>query len=132
MVVDIRRAYFYAKSQRNIYIKLPAEDPKAADPTLCGKLAKSLYGARDAGANWHAEYSQFLTSIDLLQGVTNPCHFYSGDHTLKCIVHGDDFLCTGTAEKLGWLRKQFEKRYDCKVEVTGFGAEVGRSVRFFE
>ena len=29
-----------------------------------------------------------------------------------------------------WLRRQFEGRYDCKVEVAGFGKDVGRSVRF--
>ena len=130
MVVDIRRAYFYAKAQRPLYIKLPQEDPKSADPNLCGKLEQSLYGTRDAGANWHAEYSRFLLDNDLLQGTTNPCHFYSADFTIKIIVHGDDFLCTGTPEKMSWLRQRFEDKYDCKVEEAGFGKGVGRSVRF--
>ena len=86
MVVDIRRAYFYAKAQRPLYIKLPQEDPKSADPNLCGRLEQSLYGTRDAGANWHAEYSRFLLENDLLQGTTNPCHFYSADFTIQIIV----------------------------------------------
>ena len=95
MVIDISRAYFYAPSQRNIYVRLPPEDPRSGDPNICGKLKKSLYGTRDAGANWYQAYTNFLLSIDLLQGSTNPCHFFSGDHTLKGIVHGDDFLSIG-------------------------------------
>ena len=88
MIIDIRRAYFHAKAQREVYVKLPPEDPRGDDPSVCGLLNQSLYGTRDAGANWHEEYSNFLKSIDLLQGSTNPCHFFSGDHTLKGIVHG--------------------------------------------
>ena len=130
MIIDIKRAYFYALSQRDTYVKLPPEDPKAGDPNICGKLAKSLYGTRDAGANWHAAYSAFLKSIDLLQGTTNPCHFFSADQTIKGLVHGDDFLFTGSAEKLGWLRGQFEKQYDCKVEIIGHKGGAARSARF--
>ena len=74
MVVDIKRAYFYAPSQRDIYVRLPPEDPRAGDPNICGRLKKSLYGTRDAGANWQQAYTNFLLSIDLLQGSTNPCH----------------------------------------------------------
>ena len=60
MVIDIKRAYFYAPSQRDIYVKLPPEDPMAADPTICGKLQQSLHGTRDAGANWQAAYTAFF------------------------------------------------------------------------
>merc|ERR1711978_132713 len=51
MIIDIRRAYFYAEAQRPIYVRLPPEDPRHADTSVCGKLLKSLYGTRDAGAN---------------------------------------------------------------------------------
>ena len=74
MIIDIKRAYFYAPSQRDVYVKLPPEDPKSKDPSLCAKLMKSLYGTRDAGANWHEEYSAFLKSIDLLQGAVSYTH----------------------------------------------------------
>ena len=64
------------------------------------------------------------------QGVTNPCHFYNNSRTIKGIVHGDDFMFTGTPKELGELRKAFEERYEGKVEVTGFGKGVNRSARF--
>ena len=34
LYVDISRAYFYAKSVRPTYIKLPSEDPRSGEPGL--------------------------------------------------------------------------------------------------
>ena len=47
MVNDVRRAYFYAKIKRDVYIELPKED-KDHDSGLLGKLRLCLYGTRDA------------------------------------------------------------------------------------
>ena len=130
MVIDIKRAYFYAPALKDIYVRLPPEDPRSSDPNLCGKLQKSLYGTRDAGANWHAAYSAFLQRVGFQQGSANPCHFTDALRGIKGLVHGDDFLFTGSKAQLSTLRKQFEAEYDCKVEVAGFGKGVERSARF--
>ena len=55
MAVDIKRAYFYAKSRRETYIELPAEDYEAGDGEKCGVFSLSLYGTRDAALNWECE-----------------------------------------------------------------------------
>ena len=68
MIIDISRAYFYAPAQKDMYIKLPPEDPRAGEEGICGKLKMSLYGTRDAGANWHLAYSSFLRRIGMAQG----------------------------------------------------------------
>ena len=44
---DVRRAYSYAKIQRDVYIELPEEDDKRGTGML-GKLRLCLYGIRDA------------------------------------------------------------------------------------
>ena len=62
--------------------------------------------------------------------MVNPCHFYSKDFELKGIVHGDDFLFTGTAAQLEWLRQKFEKEYETKIEVIGYGPNIANSARF--
>ena len=80
---------------------------------------KSLYGTRDAGANWHEAYSSFIKEIGLLQGVTNPCHFFTKSRELKGIVHGDDFLFSGCKADLDWLRGKFEKKFECRVNTIG-------------
>ena len=50
--IDISRAYFQADALRDVYVQLPDED---AEPGMCGKLVKSMYGTRDAAQNWGEE-----------------------------------------------------------------------------
>ena len=100
IIIDIKRAYFYAPAQKAIYVKLPPEDPQSSNPEVCGKLKKSLYGTRDAGANWHLAYSKFLKRIGMIQCAANPCHFIDEARGLRGVVHGDDFLFTGRRAEL--------------------------------
>ena len=46
--VDVKRAYFYAKSTRPVYVEIPIEDYEPGDTHKVGKLNLSLYGTRDA------------------------------------------------------------------------------------
>ena len=55
--IDIRKAYFNAPARRAVYVELPAE---IAEPGMCGRLLKSLYGTRDAAQNWDVEYARFI------------------------------------------------------------------------
>ena len=48
---DIKRAYFYAKVVRPVFIEIPVEDRKPGDDNLVGKFNFSLYGTRDAAQN---------------------------------------------------------------------------------
>ena len=46
--LDVSRVHWYPESIRDVYVKLPAEDPKGNDPTICGKLKHTMYGTLDA------------------------------------------------------------------------------------
>ena len=48
MVQDVKKACFYAPATREVYVELP---PERAQPGMCAKLQKSLYGTRDAALN---------------------------------------------------------------------------------
>ena len=48
----VRWAYFYAAVKTPTYIRIPEEDWKEGDESRCGKLNVSLYGTREAAANW--------------------------------------------------------------------------------
>jgi len=50
MVNDVRRAYFYAKIQREVYFELPEEDEMHGK--MLGKIKLCLYGTRDAAKGW--------------------------------------------------------------------------------
>ena len=60
MSVDVRRAYFYAKATRPVYIEIPIEDFEPGDEGRVARLNMSLYGTRDAAQNWAREYTTFL------------------------------------------------------------------------
>ena len=57
---DAGRAYFYAPATRCAFIKLPEED---AGPGMCGRLKKSMCGARDAAKNWEVEYQSAMAEL---------------------------------------------------------------------
>ena len=66
----------------------------------------------------------------MTQGAANPCHFREAGRDLRGLVHGDDFLFTGTRDNLEWRRKHFEDEYACKIEIIGYGLDVASSARF--
>ena len=117
--IDISRAYFYAKSVRPTYVKLPAEDPRSSDPTCCGRLLMSMYGTRDAALNWHEEYAETLRQADYVRGIANPCLFYNHTTDVSVMVHGDDFLATGDGKAVESLKKVLSDAYKVKVETLG-------------
>ena len=94
--VDIRKAYFNGVPTRNIYIRLPPE--LGLPRETLGKLARCMYGTRDAGAIWEQCYVDCLTKIGFQQGVASPCCFYFPAWEVSIVVHGDDFLSVGPAD----------------------------------
>ena len=42
-IADVSRAHFYADAVCNACVRLPSEDLKAKEPSVCGKLRKTMY-----------------------------------------------------------------------------------------
>ena len=70
--IDVRRAYLQAGARRDVYVELPEEDYEEG---MCGKLVKSMYGARDAAQNWEEEYSNFMEELGFQRGIGSLCVF---------------------------------------------------------
>ena len=51
MSIDVRRAYFYAKTIRPVYIEIPKEDWELGNESRIARLNFSVYGTRDAAQN---------------------------------------------------------------------------------
>ena len=90
--VDVRRAYFYAKVSRSVYIEIPAEDWQPGDEGKVARLNLSLYGTRDAAQNWAAEYTSYLQSLGSL--LARAPRATSGTQRENCISR-----CTGTTSQ---------------------------------
>jgi len=89
MVNDVARAFFEAPVKRNICLELPLEE--GARPDEVGILKKSLYGTRDASANFQMEVKIVLTKAGFRQVKYNPSLYYHIERGIRTLVHGDDF-----------------------------------------
>ena len=118
MLSDVKRAYFHAPAVRELYVELPDEDPGKAQG-LVGKLNLSLYGTRDAAANWQKCVAEHLVGIGFQQGLSNPCVFHHKARNVRTLVHGDDYASTGDIKNLKWLQTELEARFNMKTQVVG-------------
>ena len=57
LIADVSRAFFEAPAKRDLCVELPEEALEGEETTTntVGKLLASLYGTRDASANWQEE-----------------------------------------------------------------------------
>jgi len=123
MVNDVARAFFEAAATREICVELPDEDKTEEDVKNdnVAILCQSLYGTRDAAANFQAEVRRFMRSIGFKEGRYNVTTYYHKDYDIKCMVHGDDFVSSCTREAAEWFRRNLERRFEIKTSVIGHG-----------
>jgi hypothetical protein len=117
--IDIKRAYFYAKARRDVYVKIPDEDMEPGDENRVAKLRLSLYGTRDAAQNWAREYGSHLCSIGFEKGKASPCNFYHKERGIRLTCHGDDFFVAASLKSIEWLIREMKKKYELKSQILG-------------
>ena len=107
MINDVRRAFFYAKALRPIWVELPREDYDETDEhdDNVGLLEMSLYGTRDAARNWSDTVEKHLKGIGFKQGKASGNIYYHLGRELSTLVHGDDYITVGSEESANWLKK---------------------------
>ena len=91
----------------------------SSDREACGELLYSMYGTRDAAANWESEYSEYLATHGYKKGAACPCHFWNPHTGVKALVHGDDFLAIGTESALKDMIQVVTQKYEAKYELWG-------------
>ena len=62
LIADVSRAFFEAPAKRDLCVELPEEalEGEETPQSTVGKLLASLYGTRDASANWQDEVSKCM------------------------------------------------------------------------
>ncbi len=117
--IDISRAHFHSPARREIYVALP---PERGRPGFCAKLQKSMYGTRDAAANFASMVMDTLRGMGFEIGVFNPCLCRHAGRGLMLFYHGDDFVCLGPADNIQWFADALNKHLIVKVRgVLGGG-----------
>ena len=79
MHIDVSRAYFHAKAQRPVLIRLPVENRMGADAGKVGLMKKkSMYGTRDAASNWERDWQGHVQKWDFNWGSARRICFTTG------------------------------------------------------
>ena len=112
--IDVRKAYFNAVPERDLYVRLPAELGMSKD--YVAKLKKCMYGTRDAASLWENCYGDALKKMGFVQGVASPCCFYHSAWGVQCVVHGDDLTALGNADGLNAYEKAMQEAFECKLK----------------
>ena len=89
--------------------------PKRAMPGKCARLKFTLYGMRVAARNWEKAYSSTMRKCGFIQGKANATSFYHPKRGIRVVVHGDDFIASGTEENLKWLEARLVEVYPLKM-----------------
>ena len=122
MLSDVKRAYFNALAQRELYVDLPKEDPEY-QPGWVGRLRLALYGTRDAAQLWQECLAEHLVSIGFERGRSNPCVYYHRARDIRVLVHGDDYASAGLLPDLRWMQRELEGRFDMKTTLVGHAGD---------
>ena len=119
MVCDVSRAFFYAPVQHEIYVELE-------DNNMCAKLRKmSMYGTKAAAQNWQKKVQETMAKLGFSIGKASPVLFCHPQRSLKCLLHGDDFVVSREPVDLVWMRNELESRLE--INTTILGDEPGMS-----
>ena len=129
MSIDVSRANFYARSKRRVFIDLPAEDPRAGEPGLCGELERKMYGTYDIAALWGEDYSGHLVDGGVRQGRGFALHLPAPEER-----HSDDgaqrrLLCRCLQASTKYLEQVLASQYDIKVKMIGPHAGDEKSMK---
>ena len=90
-----------APARRAICVALLGEEGHEGDDV--GLLLQSIYGNRDASANFHEEVRKVLTKAVFKRGKYNPSTHHHEKVGIKALVHGDDFMSSESRKSLRWF-----------------------------
>ena len=119
---------FYADAVRDVYVRLPDEDPKAKQPGVCGKLRKTMYGSLDAAQCWGEHCAQVLEAGGFSRGVSSPCHFFHEGLQTYILVHGDDFFIVGRREERKHTMSLLQGAYELSKVVCSGNQFLGKNI----
>ena len=84
-------------------------------------LQQSLYGTRDAAANFQLEVRKVMKSAGFEVGKYNVSTYYNAQRKLRTLVHGDDFVTVCNREDVKFIREKLDQRFQLKTSVVGRG-----------
>ena len=117
MHIDVSRAYFHAKAQRPVLIRLPLEDRMGTDAGIVGLMKNSMCGTRDAASNWERDWQEPVKKWGFHMGLSSKNPFHHKDNRVSGLTHGDDFVLAGPTKKLMEFGRKMTSVYPIKAKI---------------
>jgi transposase InsO family protein len=121
MQMDVKTAYLNAPMDEEVYMRQPEGFIDAARPHAVCLLIKSLYGTKQAGANWNKEVNSFITrELGYTRSQCDPCLYHrvsrSGGSMLLGLFVDDIISSFDAADAAEWseLKAAFMSKYESK------------------
>ena len=92
---------------------------------MCAKLRMSMYGTKAAAQNWQQKVQETMATLGFSFCEASTVLFCLPQRSLKCLVHGDDFVVSGEPIDLVWMRNELESKLE--IITTLLGDEPGMS-----
>ena len=127
MVNDVARAFFEAPMRRDLCFELPAEADEGED--IVGHLIMSLYGTRDASANFQEEVNSSMNKNKADQSKYSQSVYDNMECGLITLVHRDDFITVGNRKNIRWFKNKLEGRFEIKTKIIGQSEGEDRDAR---
>ena len=127
--IDVKAAYLNAPLTEDLYMCVP--DGVSAQPGQVCKILKSIYGLKQAGANWHGLITKWFASVGFTRSETDPCLYVKKGSGAMCTLYVDDMILVSrsTHEQrvvVESLRKKFT------IKVTSLNVYLAQRIVFEE
>lgn len=122
MINNVARTFVEAPARRPTCVELPEE--AQAEPQYVGTLMMSLFGTRDAAANFHAEVSEFMQTCGFEQWSYQPSMYYqrrreSEEARIRSFcAMGRTRVSQSCRGDVDWLNEDLEGRFESKTKVV--------------
>ena len=102
-----------------LYVRLPSELLNSGEEGMVGLVVKAMYGVKEAGNLWNADYTGKVKSAGFVQSEYDPCVFIKGDDqgVVAVGVHVDDsFVSNGNHKIFEQLLATLRESYTINVK----------------
>ena len=111
--------------KESMYVELCEEAKKTAeDNNMCAKLRMSMYGTKAAAQNWKKKVQETMAALGFSIGKASPVLFCHPQRSLKCLVHGDDFVVSREPVDLVWMTNELESKLEINTTILGVGQGI--------
>ena len=107
--LGVKRAYYYALVEREVFIALPPEDILEGDGNMVGRLRFSMYGTRDAAQNWARHYTNQLRDLGFQKVAVHRAISGTHDVTLNWPCMEMISLLWGQRKTFSGCKKRWQK-----------------------